>query len=119
MQELNHALAVLESAIQQGDVNHFFPLNIAFHDRLVEMTGNTTLLQLYRQVIDRMHLLRRRGFLKAGSSDASHREHRLILQALTRRDPVAAARTMGEHVQGGYRRTVGENLPHPAHKTAT
>jgi phosphonate utilization transcriptional regulator len=106
LQELNHALEGLESAIKRGDVNHYFPLNIAFHDRLVEMTGNATLLQLYRQVIDRMHLLRRRGFLKAGSSDASHHEHRLILDALTRRDPVAAARSMGEHVQGGYRRTV-------------
>jgi DNA-binding GntR family transcriptional regulator len=107
LQELGRMLEALESASLRGGVNRYFPLNIAFHDRLVEMAGSVTLLGLYRQVIDRMHLLRRRGFASAASSAASHAEHRMILEALRRRDPDAAARAMGEHVSNGYARTIG------------
>ena len=104
--ELGNMLKVLEAASKRGGINRYFPLNIAFHDRLVELAGNATLLGFYRQVIDRMHLLRRRGFEIAGSSAASHDEHRQILDALRRRDAEAASRAMGEHVINGRGRTI-------------
>jgi DNA-binding GntR family transcriptional regulator len=107
LHELETMLVALEAAARRGGIDRYFPLNIAFHDRLVEMAGNATLLGFYQQVIDRMHLLRRRGFETAGSSAASHAEHRAILDALRRHDAEAASRAMGEHVSNGYRRTIG------------
>jgi DNA-binding GntR family transcriptional regulator len=104
--ELSGALTALEASSAHTGVNEYFSLNIAFHDRLVEMTSNQVLLDLYRQVVNRMHLLRRRGFLITGSSAASHAEHQIILAALTRRDAEATARAMRDHVDGGYRRTI-------------
>jgi DNA-binding GntR family transcriptional regulator len=104
VRELRTAIAKLEASAERG-LNASFPLNIAFHDRIVEMAGNVTLLKLYRQVVDRMHLLRRRGFLRAGASAASHAEHRLIVDALDSRDPVAAGRAMRDHVAAGFERT--------------
>jgi phosphonate utilization transcriptional regulator len=104
LKELRQLLDQLEASAGKGGVNHYFPLNIAFHDRLVEMAGNATLHGIYRQVVNRMHLLRRRGFAAAGSSQASHAEHRLILEALATRDPEAAARAMRQHVLAGYQR---------------
>lgn len=104
LQELQAMLVQLESSSSHDDINNYFSLNIAFHDRLVEMAGNETLLSLYRQVINRMHLLRRRGFSLAGSSQASHTEHRMILTALTARDADSVARMMRQHVQQGYQR---------------
>ncbi|MDR3522142.1 MAG: GntR family transcriptional regulator [Acidocella sp.] len=101
LSELGVMLDGLE-ALGESDIDHTFPRNIAFHDRLVEMTGNTTLLGLYRQVINRMHLLRRRSF--AGGNAASHREHREILAALATRSPQAAANAMRAHVEHGYER---------------
>ncbi|TKI04222.1 GntR family transcriptional regulator [Martelella alba] len=104
LQELQNMLVQLESSSCHDDINNYFSLNIAFHDRLVEMAGNETLLCLYRQVINRMHLLRRRGFSLAGSSQSSHTEHRMILTALAARDPDSVARMMRQHVQQGYQR---------------
>ena len=99
--ELECMLDELE-ACGENDVNCTFPLNIAFHDRVMELTGNALLLTVYRQVINRMHLLRRRSF--AGGNAASHREHRAIVGALASRDGAAAALAMRKHVEGGFER---------------
>ena len=101
LQELEAMLEGLE-ALDENDVDQTFPRNIAFHDRLVEMTGNITLLGLYRQVINRMHLLRRLSF--SGGNAASHSEHRSILVSLAKRNPLVAAETMRAHVECGYGR---------------
>jgi len=114
LQELTEALDQLEATSTDGDATAAFPLNIAFHDRLVEMADNATMLAMYRQVINRMHLLRPRGFLLAGSSAASHAEHRQILRALATRDPAAAAAALRDHVWNGFHRTVGAPPPSPA-----
>ncbi|QWA10926.1 FCD domain-containing protein [Sodalis ligni] len=104
LQELHGVLDQLEAISQHDDVNNYFLLNIAFHDRVVEMAGNATLLTLYRQVINRMHLIRRQGLALSGSSQASHAEHRMILAALAARDPDAVAHSMRQHIQQGYQR---------------
>ena len=99
--ELERMLDELE-ACDESDVNRTFPLNIAFHDRLMELAGNALLLTVYRQVINRMHLLRRRSF--TGGNAASHREHRAIVSALATRDAAAAALAMRKHVESGFER---------------
>lgn len=101
LQELGLVLDKLE-CISEGDINRTFPLNVAFHDRLLEMTGNAILLGIYRGVINRMHLLRRRSF--AGGNAASHREHRAILAALADREPEVSALAMRTHVERGFER---------------
>jgi phosphonate utilization transcriptional regulator len=103
---LDEMLTELETTSARDGVNRYFELNVAFHDRLVEMTGNATLLGVYRQVVNRMHLLRRRGFSLVGSSSASHTEHRAILDALATRDADVAARAMRQHVQNGLERAL-------------
>jgi DNA-binding GntR family transcriptional regulator len=106
MEELKALVSQLETSAVSGGVTPYFVLNIAFHDRMVEMTGNTMLLGLYRQVVNRMHLLRRRGFSLSGSSAASHAEHRVILEALATRNAQATARAMRQHVESGFQRGV-------------
>jgi phosphonate utilization transcriptional regulator len=106
LKELKKLIIQLEASSVRGGVNHYFPLNIAFHDRLVEMTGNTMLLGLYRQVVNRMHLLRRRGFSLSGSSAASHAEHRFILDALATRNAETTASAMRQHVESGFKRAL-------------
>lgn len=106
LKELRNQLKRLDAAAERGDMTLYFSLNIDFHDRIVEMTGNATLLEFYRRVIDRMHLLRRRYFAVTHESHASQDEHRAIISALATRDPERAARTMRAHVDGGYRRLI-------------
>jgi phosphonate utilization transcriptional regulator len=102
--ELGGWLDRLAEAASRGDMVQYFQLNIGFHDRVVEMTGNAILLEYYRKVIDRMHLLRRRNFSGSLGSEASQAEHRAIVEALTTADPGQAGATMRAHVTNGYRR---------------
>jgi hypothetical protein len=106
LQELHAMLDELQASQVHGELNNCFTLNIAFHDRMIELAGNATMPGLYRQVVNRMHLLRRRGFSIAGSSQASHTKHRLILEALASRDPKAVALAMRQHVQAGFQRAI-------------
>jgi DNA-binding GntR family transcriptional regulator len=101
LQELDRLLSRLETC-RPDDIDRTFPLNIAFHDRLVELAANTVLLQIYRRLINRMHLLRRRSF--AGGNAASHEEHRAILSALATRKPDVSAHAMRHHVELGFER---------------
>ena len=102
--ELEDWLTRLASAASRHDMAQYFPLNIGFHDRLVEMTGNAILLEFYRKVVDRMHLLRRRNFSVQYGSEASQAEHRAIVEALGTYDPVHVGAIMRAHVTNGYRR---------------
>jgi DNA-binding GntR family transcriptional regulator len=102
--ELRGWLQRFDTIAETGTFSEYFTLNIAFHDRIVSMAGNTTLLRLYRQVIDRMHLLRRQSFSTANGSGLSRLEHREIVEALATHDPKAAEQAMGTHVRHGYQR---------------
>lgn len=102
--ELAGLLAGLDACAAAHDMAAYYPLNVAFHDRLVAMAGNATLLRLYRRVIDLTHLLRRTSFADAESFRASAEEHRAIVAALATRDAEAAAAAMRRHVRAGHAR---------------
>jgi len=102
--ELRSMIAEMESSLADEDFARYFPQNIAFHDRIVEMTGNQKLLAIYRRITNEMHLMRRRSILSGGGKLISNEEHQDIVDALATRDPETAARVMGEHGTHGYRR---------------
>jgi phosphonate utilization transcriptional regulator len=102
--ELEDWLIRLRDAALNRDMAHYFRLNIGFHDRMVEMTGNTTLLEFYRMVIGRMHLMRRRNFSVSLGWEKSQVEHRAIVNALKTGNPEKSASAMHLHVMKGYER---------------
>jgi DNA-binding GntR family transcriptional regulator len=104
LSELGDRLSRLAEAALRGDISQYFPMNISFHDRLVEMTDNATLLEFYRKVADRMHLLRRRNFSVTHGRSASQIEHRAIVEALKTGDPARTSTAMRAHVMNAYRR---------------
>lgn len=106
VQELYRWIGRLEEVAMTGDMVAYFPMNIAFHDRIVELAGNSTLLEFYRRAIDRMHLLRRQNFSVIYGSQASQTEHRSIVAGLESRDPDCAAKAMRAHVMNGYKRLI-------------
>lgn len=92
-------------------IDAYFPSNIRFHDRIVEMTGNCKLLGMYRRLVNEMHLLRRHGLVHGGGLAVSNGEHRAIVDMLARRDPDGAARAMRHHVSAGRERMVASRVP--------
>lgn len=115
--ELRRLVDELEAQLAPESFPTYFPLNLRFHDRIVEMTGNRKLLIMYRRLINEMHLLRRRGLLRGGGLLVSNDEHRVIVAALASRDADAAAAAMRDHVRAGRNRmmmAVGSATPRSA-----
>lgn len=101
--ELNGWLERLDEVASKGEAQ-YFSLNIEFHDRLVEMTNNATLLEFYRLVIGRMHLMRRHNFSVSAGIEKSQSEHREIIEALKSRDAIVAGAAMRDHVMTAHAR---------------
>lgn len=109
-------IAELKAMVAEMDrtrsIAEYFPLNIRFHDRIVDMAGNRQLLAVYRRVMNEMHLLRRRGLVFGGGMRGmSNVEHRAIVAALSRRDANAVVEAMRRHVHAGHERLLLTTRP--------
>jgi phosphonate utilization transcriptional regulator len=89
----------MEKAVAKGDVDTYYPLNLEFHDRLLDFAGNPTLAATSQRLITELYLFRRRSLVQSGSLALSHAEHRRIFDALAARDPQAASQAMWDHVE--------------------
>jgi phosphonate utilization transcriptional regulator len=101
--ELRALVATMEASSAARDLDSYFPLNLRFHDRVVEMTGNAKLAAIYRRLMNELHLQRRQGLARGGIR-VSNAEHAAIVEALATRDPERAAAAMREHVMAGHQR---------------
>lgn len=96
---LTELTETMEAAAQAEDIARYYPANLAFHDLLLAATGNRRLMAIYRELINELHLLRRRGLSTAGALHESNHEHRDLLQAITAGDADAAALAMRRHIE--------------------
>lgn len=96
--ELQALIDGMEEAAAASDLDQFFPLNIRFHEKIVEFTGNERLVSLYAAIQREAHLYRRRTLDAPGRMKISNAEHRRILAALAKRDGERARREMENHI---------------------
>ena len=99
--ELRAKVAEMQEA---KDIDGYYPLNVAFHARLVELSGNHRVAELYYALGKELHLFRRRGLVGGNSMILSNREHMHIVDALSNHDCDLAERTMAAHILGGKAR---------------
>ena len=96
--ELRDLLKKMQQAARGRSVEDYYPLNVRFHDRLAEFTGNRTLLSAYRRLVNELHLYRRETLARGPDSfPISTREHQEIVEALSRRDADRAGSLMYAH----------------------
>jgi DNA-binding GntR family transcriptional regulator len=95
---LRDLLKKMQQAAKARDVEAYYPLNVSFHDRLVELTGNKTLVAAYRRLVNELHLYRKQTLARgADSFPISTREHAEIVDALARKDADKAGKLLYEH----------------------
>jgi DNA-binding GntR family transcriptional regulator len=100
--ELRDMVAEMQEA---KDIDTYYPLNVAFHARLVELSGNNRVAELYNGLSKELHLFRRRGLLFRGDSMAlSNQEHVRIIEALRDHSCELSERTMADHILAGKAR---------------
>ncbi|AJC15912.1 phosphonate utilization associated transcriptional regulator [Pandoraea sputorum] len=102
---LRESVEAMHHAVENGDSEGYYQLNLAFHDALVEMVGNRKLLETYRRLVKELSLFRHEAL--TGDSSAppkSEREHRDIVSAIASRDPERAAQVTRDHLVRGRTR---------------
>ena len=96
--ELRRMVSQMEDAADKGELNVFYPLNVRFHEAIVQFSGNGRLLSISTSVHREMHLFRRRTLDMPGRMKISNAEHRAIVDALAAKDSNATAQLMEDHV---------------------
>ena len=93
--------AMVAEMHEAKDIDTYYPLNVAFHARLVELSGNKRVAELYSALSKELHLFRRRGLVQGDSMVLSNQEHMRIIEALRDHSCDLSERTMTDHILAG------------------
>lgn len=117
---LKDYLEQMEAAARSRDFDRYYPLNLAFHEFIIDACGNATLAAQYRGLVKKLHLFRARSLVQGGGLEVSNSEHREMVEAIAARDPERAQRAHSEHVArakarllAAYQKAAGEAQPRP------
>jgi DNA-binding GntR family transcriptional regulator len=97
IEELKSLVEAMDAAAEAEDLDRYYALNLSFHQRLVEGSGNQRLLSIYNRLLNELHLFRRFGLMQRGQMQRSNYEHRQILEKITTGDEEGAAEAMRRH----------------------
>jgi DNA-binding GntR family transcriptional regulator len=95
---LQDMLSAMEQAAEVRDFDAYYPLNLTFHEAIVDGSGNATLAAQYRAFVKRLNLFRARSLVQGGGLAVSNREHRDMVAAIVARDPGWAHEAHWRHV---------------------
>lgn len=110
LKEVKGLVDAMEKAVKAEDAYNYHLLNLKFHDRLVEMAGNSKLTAIYRKLIKELSLFRRLNLADGWLLPISAGEHRQIIKAIASGDPEAAGKAMFAHVMDSKERTIENDL---------
>jgi DNA-binding GntR family transcriptional regulator len=102
--EIQELAGMVDAMHRARDIDAYYPLNVAFHSRLVELSGNSRLAELYKSLSKELHVFRRRGLVQGESMVSSNREHARMIEALRKRDANLLEREMIRHIGAGKAR---------------
>ena len=101
LNRLDHLHHRLEKAAADRDIEQFFEINGKFHELIQEIAGNRWMKGVIADLRKVLKLHRRDSLTSTGRIQSSLIEHREILQALLKRDEVAAEASMRKHLARG------------------
>lgn len=101
IEELEELVNEIDAAVETGDAESHDELNSELHDRLIRLSGNNKLIEIYEELnahikIARIHLEHRDW---ANRTDLERAEHRAILDALEARSAERLSRALTEHIE--------------------
>jgi len=112
VRDLAALLDQLDAAAARGDVHGVWDLDLAFHQRLYELSGSRLFLETWNLFRDQVRLWHRissglprisTGLPGAEAVAGDRRLHQPLFEALRARDAVAAEAAAREHVEAGIR----------------
>lgn len=102
LDDLHHRL---EKAAADRDIEQFFEFNVKFHELIQEIAGNKWMNGVIDDLRKVLKLQRRDSLSRGDRLLSSLLEHREILKAILKRDPIAAEMAMRNHLARGLEAT--------------
>ncbi len=99
--ELDNLHHRLEKAAADRDLDQFFEINVKFHELIQGTAGNRWMNNTIADLRKVLKLQRRDSLNRTGRIQNSVIEHRQILEAILKRDPIAAEAAMRKHLAHG------------------
>ncbi len=91
----------LEKAAADRNLDLFFEINVRFHERIISIAANPWMTSVIDDLRKVLKLQRKDSLSRSGRLQQSLSEHREILKAFLKRDPVAAEQAMRTHLAHG------------------
>jgi len=95
--ELWSLVESMEAAAAAEELDRYYSLNVGFHKRFMEGSGNRRLLRVYNRLLNELHLVPRFGPTHRGEMQRSNREYHQILDKIAAGEPEGAAEAMRCH----------------------
>jgi DNA-binding GntR family transcriptional regulator len=102
--ELERLLAAMDQAFEAEDGTRYYDINLQFHAKIVEMSGNERACRAYDDYVKELHLFRRKYFNQTGNMGKSNAQHRALVEAISRGAPAKARAIAERHVLEGRQR---------------
>jgi phosphonate utilization transcriptional regulator len=110
LKELKALVTEMEKAVKAQDARQYHVLNLKFHDRMVEISGNRKLTDTYRRLIKELSLFRLQNLADSVLMRTFLSEHKQIVKAIASGDAQAAGRAMFDHAMQSKQRTIDNDL---------
>jgi DNA-binding GntR family transcriptional regulator len=107
IRELRAVIKRMEKAIARDEAAEYGVLNVGLHRRIVEMAGNTKLMEIYSRITKELMLFRRRSLAPRSTLD----EHSDIVERIAAHDPVGASQAILNHVEAARQRILATYSP--------
>ena len=96
--KLTGIVEAMQQAVEQQNSAEYAALNLQFHTAILMQAGSKKLTEMYTRLVKQLSLFRMKALTAGGALSISVTEHREILSAIARRNPLRAGRAMSEHV---------------------
>lgn len=112
--ELRDLVSAMDRAVEAGEPDAFFALNLDFHRRIMGFARNRQAEALYAGFATKLLLFRRRSFDRSGNMEAANTEHHRLLEAIIGGKADLARQIAEDHSRSGRARFLGAMDDGPA-----
>jgi DNA-binding GntR family transcriptional regulator len=92
----------MKEALKTADANLYYAENLRFHWAIVEAAGNAQMAEIYRGIVQKLHISRLKNLSGNSGRKASIAEHQTIVRSLRQGDFVQTELLMARHVNDAF-----------------
>lgn len=96
------ATSNMKDALKSADANLYYAENLRFHWAIVEAAGNAQMAEMYRGIVQKLHISRLKNLSGNSGRKASIAEHQTIVRSLRQGDFAQTELLMARHVNDAF-----------------